>query len=346
MTIHPFALAAERTPLHDVTRSHSMHTPFTFTASARAIRSLVPTATFRSPFSSLLRRGSAAACLAAAIALPAWAQPGGRGQSSSAEFAFSHSAESDADLPGRSAAGKLSVDAWSVSGQTTRTLRPGLLASLGGTWERYEVDATSALPVPKKLQGAALNLSGTLSLDGDWRVSLTLSPGFYEAGSSPGSDGFNVPGVLLGMRKISPTLSIAVGLRFDAFSDNSILPIAGLRWQPAPEWTVSLGAPRTEVVYAIREGIELFGGGSLRGGGFAIDDPKLRSSGTISLRDTYVDYSEIRMGGGVRWSLTPTVSLELESGWVVDRRFDYYERSLEVKTDGAAFWHVAVSSRF
>jgi hypothetical protein len=44
--------------------------------------------------------------------------------------------------------------------------------------------------------------------------------------------------------------------------------------------------------------------------------------------------------------LTETVSLEIEGGWVVDRRFDYYERGLEVKTDGASFWHVELSTRF
>ena len=301
---------------------------------------------FRSSLRSLVRRGSVVACLAAAFASPAWAQPAGRGPASSINLTFSHSAESDADLPGRPAAGKLSVDAWSVSGKTTRMLRPGVFVSAGGTWERFEVDATSALPVPKKLQSAALNLSGAMALDGDWMVSLTVSPGFYAAGSSPGMDGFNAPGLLLGTRKISPTFSVAVGLRFDAFSDNSILPIAGFRWQPAPEWTVSLGAPRTEVVYKVREEVELFGGGSMEGGGFAIDDPQLRSSGTISLRDTYVDYREIRAGGGVRWALAETVSLEIEGGWVVDRRFDYYERSLEVKTDGASFWHVGLSTRF
>ncbi len=301
---------------------------------------------FRTSLRSLVRRGSVVACLAAAFASPAWAQPAGRGPASSINLTFSHSAESDADLPGRPAVGKLSVDAWSVSGKTTRMLRPGVFVSAGGTWERFEVDATSALPVPKKLQSAALNLAGAMALNGDWMVSLTVSPGFYAAGSSPGMDGFNAPGLLLGTRKISPTFSVAVGLRFDAFSDNSILPIAGFRWQPAPEWTVSLGAPRTEVVYKIREGVELFGGGSMEGGGFAIDDPQLRSSGTISLRDTYVDYREIRAGGGVRWALAETVSLEIEGGWVVDRRFDYYERSLEVKTDGASFWHVGLSTRF
>jgi hypothetical protein len=99
-------------------------------------------------------------------------------------------------------------------------------------------------------------------------------------------------------------------------------------------------------VYKVREDIEVFGGGSFQGGGFAFDDPQLRSSGTISLRDTYVDYREIRVGGGLRWNLGKAVALELEGGWVVDRRFDYYERSLEVKTDGASFWHLGVTTRF
>ncbi len=332
-----------------------MHISKRFSVLAGKVVSSAAPFALTSSLRSVALRGCVGACLAAAGASPAWAQPGGSGPASSVKVTFSHSAESDADLLGISAAGTIAVDAWSVSGKTTRVLRPGVFASVGATWEQYSIDApvtkpstslSSKLPVPEKLRGAALDLSGTMTLDAGWMVSLTVSPGFYSAGSSLGSDGFNVPGLLLGTRRISPTLSIAVGLRFDGFSDNSLLPVAGLRWQPTPEWLVSVGAPRTEAVYTLREGLKVFGGASLQGGGFAVDDRRLVSSGKISLRDTYVDYQEIRAGLGVRWDLNETLALEIEGGWIVDQRFDYYERSLEVTAGGTAFGHIALSTRF
>ncbi|HEY0947435.1 MAG TPA: hypothetical protein VGD81_19280, partial [Opitutaceae bacterium] len=90
-----------------------------------------------------------------------------------------------------------------------------------------------------------------------------------------------------------------------------------------------------------------FLGASVQGGAFHTDDPAVVSPpGHRSLRDTEVTYREIRVGAGMRWPLTDACTLELEGGWMADRRFDYDDRDLTVKTDDAAYGRIFVSTRF
>ncbi|MBL9207093.1 MAG: TonB-dependent receptor [Opitutaceae bacterium] len=274
------------------------------------------------------------------------AQPGGSGPSSSLEVSYAHSGSADLEYAGRNA-GDLSVGAFTVEAKTRLSLNPGLFGSAGLGWERYSIDADRGVPVPETLQVLKLDVGATFLLDRSWSVTIGLSPGFYSAGSSIKSDGFNVPVLALATWRASPTFSLSGGLRYDAFSDNEVLPFLGFRWQATPAMTVSLGAPRTEVAYTLREGAELFFGASFQGGGFHVDDAALAApAGYPSLRDTEMAYREIRAGGGVRWALSPEFSIDLEAGWMFDRRFDYYDRSLEVKTDGAVFARVGVTARF
>jgi len=54
-------------------------------------------------------------------------------------------------------------------------------------------------------------------------------------------------------------------VHFNPLARNHVLPVAYARWQPAPKWTVSLGAPRTEVAYQYDAATSFFAGGSLEG---------------------------------------------------------------------------------
>lgn len=273
-------------------------------------------------------------------------QPGQRGPSSILDVSFSHSGPASAEFAGRSG-GDLSVNASSVGVLLNRSLRPDLQASLGVEYRHFGVEVPAGVPVPGTLQALSLRLAATLRFDSAWSATLALSPGLFSAGTSLDGDGFNAPGLLIATWRSSATFSLSGGIRFDAFSDNPVLPILGFRWQASPSVLVSLGAPRTEVAFTLSPDTDLFAGASFQGGSFRIDDPGLRPPpGYPHLRDTYVDYREIRLGLGARWAASPTVRLEVEAGWLADRRFDYYDRLLEVKTDGALYGRVGVTARF
>jgi len=296
------------------------------------------------PFQRLACAGLFLSAILAAS--PVFAQPGGKGPSNSVEAAFSYSGSSDAEFAGRTA-GDLSVSAARVDVKLNRAVSRSLFLSYGGSYQRFAVDASSVVPVPETLQAVSFELGATRLIDSKWSATLAVSPGFYSVGTSINGDAFNLPGVLFATWRATPTFGLSGGLRVDAFSDNAVLPFIGFRWQATPEVTVSFGAPRTEVAYSLGGGSDLYFGAGFQGGSFHTDDPGVRPpAGYPSLRDTYVDYREIRVGGGIRWALSPTMRLDLEAGWMIDRRFDYYDRSLEVKTDGAVYGRVGLTAKF
>jgi hypothetical protein len=276
------------------------------------------------------------------------AQPRGGGGAPAAEveFAIGHSGGADSEFANRSGA-EVAVTAFELSAKTRRALRQDLFLGYGLKLEHFDIDAPASVPLPDRLQGLAVELSATRVFSPEWTGTVVLSPGLYAASGDFGGDAFNVPVLALATWRSGPDLSLFGGARYDGFSDTPVIPFLGVRWQATPEVTLTVGAPRTEVSYRGAGDREWFFGASFQGGGFAVDDAALPvPAGYPRLRDTVVDYREIRIGGGLRMPLGEGLRLELEAGWMVDRRFDYHERSLEVKTDGAASVRLGLSARF
>ncbi len=201
--------------------------------------------------------------------------------------------------------------------------------------------------MPDALRSAKIELGATGSFSPEWSATVTVRPGIYSDGVSFDSDGFNIPAMLIARWQLHRGLTLFGGALYDSFSDDEIVPFFGLRWQASPRAVLMFGAPRTEVSYELREGHKLFAGVSFQGGNYHVDDPALTPPvGYPSLRDTEVDYREIYIGGGYAWPLTKTLSAEIEAGWMADRRFDFNDRGLVVKTDGAPTARFSLSARF
>jgi hypothetical protein len=50
-----------------------------------------------------------------------------------------------------------------------------------------------------------------------------------------------------------------------------------------------------------------------------------------------VDFREIRVGGGVRYTIKKSLAVEISGGLTVDRRYNFHERDLEFKSDAAPY---------
>ena len=59
--------------------------------------------------------------------------------------------------------------------------------------------------------------------------------------------------------------------------------------------------------------------------------------GNAALNNQEVDYREIRTGAGARYALGRALTVEVEGGWMIDRRFDFHERGLLLNGDGAPY---------
>jgi hypothetical protein len=208
------------------------------------------------------------------------------------------------------------------------------------------IDSTDGVPLPDRLRSVFVDFGGTWKLNRAWTLIGAVQPGIYSDTEASSSDGFAAPAIVLAQWR-SGAWSFGAGARFHSLARNQLMPIAYARWQPAPKWTIALGAPRTEVAYQFDKDTTFFAGGSFEGGSFAVDDPAVTSpAGYPSLRDTKLDYREIRVGAGVRRQLTPAMRLHLEGGVAVDRRFEYFDRDLEIEADSAGFIALSLVGTF
>ncbi len=273
----------------------------------------------------------------------ALAQPPTEGNSVEATYSFSGSS----DVRQTGGAAELGVQRASIQAShrfkldEQSGLRIGILAQ--NTW----LDLTAALPLPDQLQAYALQLGYTRQLSAQWSLAVSAQPGTYGDEAKIGGGTFNVPVLLTGIYAQSRELAWVFGARYDGFADQQLLPFAGVRWQFAPAWTFELAFPRTGLTYRANERVSAGGYVGVQGGNYRVTAEVPRGvAGAPALGRTYLDYYEIRVGGGVDIALGKAASLRFEAGIVTNRTFDYYERNFRIKTADAPFGTIAWRAQF
>ncbi|MBI2518649.1 MAG: hypothetical protein HYV95_17380 [Opitutae bacterium] len=297
------------------------------------------------------RPASPLGVLAAAIVLnlggfaPLGAQPA-PSRGASLDLAYSYSGAGEAEF-GHGNAGKIRVGQFSLLSAQAYRLSDALRLSAGIGYEHFSIDADASLPVPDALRALTLDLSLSWQASPEWSFLASARPGLFSDGASLGRKSFNSPVLVAARRQVGSTLTLMGGLYFNSFADQPVLPVLGLNWAATPRFSIAVGIPRTEAAWDLGERRSAYAGASFRGGAFHTDDPAVAAPvGQAGLRDTEVTYREIRLGAGVRWPLSDQFTLELEAGWAADRRFDYNERGLTVKIDGAPYAQLGISGRF
>lgn len=292
----------------------------------------------------LTRFATATFALISLAAAVAHAQPGQPPNDVDASFRFS--AKSDAEFHGATQ-GELETSTFSLGFDHARPVSEKLRVELGFRYEETLIDSTGPLPLPDSLRATEIELGATWSFTPAWSLTALVRPGFHSDDGSFNSDAFNVPAMLLARWQYSRSLTFFGGALYDSFSEDTFTPFFGLRWQASPRVAVTLGAPRTEISYDVREGHKIFAALSLHGGSYHLENSAASTLPAYShLRDSEVSYREIHLGAGYAWSLTKNLTVEIEAGWLLDRRFDFYDRGLVVKTDGAPTARFSLNSRF
>lgn len=252
----------------------------------------------------------------------------------------------DTDYAGREQ-GSVELRTLRFSASYRGTISETLSYRLGASFSQATIDASAGVPLPERLQAVHADLSATWTLDRNWSLIAAVQPGQYGDTEASSSDAFAMPAMLLAQWRGGGAWSFGVGARYNSLARNPLMPAAYVRWQVAPDWTVSLGAPRTEVAWQYTKATTFFAGSSFEGGAFAVDDPAVKApAGYPSLRNTKLDYREIRVGVGIRQQLTPTLRLQAEAGAALGREFEYFDRSLKIKADSAGFLALSLSASF
>lgn len=281
---------------------------------------------------------------ASACALtPLTAQPPGT-EALTVNVYGSYSAKTDLDVDGQQL-GELSVAYFQFSAESSTAL--GERTQLGGglDYTHVALDRSGGVPLPDTLQSLSVPLSVGGQLAPGWFGRLMVRPGVYGSDLSFSSHELNAPVVAFASYRQSPTLSWTVGLRYDAWSEYPVLPIAGGTWRFAPNWDLTVGMPRTGVSWQFHPDAILRVGASYQGGSYYLrEDPTPNVSKRVYLGRTTVDYRTIRVGAALDLFSRRGTSIVLDAGASVILRVDYDRADFTV--DGSSAAYVALSARF
>ena len=102
-----------------------------------------------------------------------------------------------------------------------------------------------------------------------------------------------------------------------------------------------IGAPVTGVVYKLSPALTLKAGVHVQRGMCYIATSRTPVAG-----DTWLEYREIRAGVELEWQFLRNVTVGLDGGSVVNRRFDYYDRDYKIDGKTASYFGVSLRTQF
>lgn len=234
---------------------------------------------------------------------------------------------------------------FSVTGRTA--LGPATVLLHGLAYARSEFETTGATLLPAAVEEITLSLGVQRVLSAEWLVAAYSRPGFYGDSLDITGRTFNAPLLVTAFYTVDRDLSWIFGFSANAAADNPFIPVAGVRWRFAPDWTLNIGFPRAGVSYRSSERLTLHAGATVQGGGYrlttALGSP---GAGQPALGRTWLEYREIRIGLGVEYNFSPQFSLTADLGRTVNQRFDYFDRGYKLKGENVPWFSLGLQGRF
>lgn len=272
--------------------------------------------------------------------------PGGSGASfgiSDISASFSFSPESDIERDG--VIGSVELSHYEFDATISLPAPETWNFSTGFSWSRDELEFTGAVPLPEKLESFGLNFTVMKDLGEEigpgWSAMAILNPSFASDSGDFSGDSFSFLGIVAISKEMGPDLSWNLGVVTMTRGENKVLPMVGLHWSFAPDWSLDLGFPRTGITYQVTEALRVTTGATFHGGTYYIEDTPLSEP-----RETYMEYQEIRFGLGAEYRFSQNLSIGIEGGAVLERKFDFYDENFELDGKSAGYGRISLSYHF
>lgn len=220
---------------------------------------------------------------------------------------------------------------------------------LGAEWERYSFGfSTNNAPLPNTLQAISLVLGLDTRLSESILVRAEVQPGLYGTGFRHVRSGdFNAPFVLGGTYFFNPDFQLVLGVSVNVNRKYPVLGGGGVRWKFAPRLVANAVLPTPRLEYELNSTLSFYAGAELKENTFRVDDHFGDTHGDPRLNRAVLTYSEVRVGAGVNWKVTPTITLNAEAGYLPYREFDFYRADARYHHEsGAPYGAVALRGTF
>jgi hypothetical protein len=261
-------------------------------------------------------------------------------------FDASWSCSGEAGLERGGDLGDVSVQ--NVSASFSRDIKPGDSTTLtvGGAASFNFIDAGPGIPLPDRLGEVTLNAGILHHFSRRWIAAAYARPGWYGDMENFDGDAFTVPAIAVISFIQSPSLIWRAGVGVNPFGDNIVLPVIGVNWKFAGDWTFNIGFPRLGVTWRACHALDLYGAVGFQGGSYRITEDLGPAPRGDRLDNTCVTYREIRVGVGADCNVTEKIKLTAEAGVMADRRFDFHDRGYKLKGDPAPYATFAIACNF
>ncbi len=129
-------------------------------------------------------------------------------------------------------------------------------------------------------------------------------------------EGIRFPGHAVGYLSISPTTELVLGADYLDRGDVKLLPVGGLILVPHRDMRFELVFPRPRVVFQLPDKYQLYVGGELGGGTWAIER-------ATTMVDDLATYRDLRLCIGLQYEEEDGDHSAIEIGYLFDRQLEY-----------------------
>jgi hypothetical protein len=221
-----------------------------------------------------------------------------------------------------------------------------LLLRFGFEWQRFSFGVPDHAPVPDTLQQASAIIGCDYQLGDQWIIRAEIEPGMYSDFEDSNFRDFNAPLVLGAAYLVNADLQWFFGLRVDLRSHFPVLPAPGVRWKFADEWTLNLAFPNPRLEYDVNDRFQVYLGASVESGTFVVGDNFGTDRGVPKLDHATLDYFAIRVGPGCSWRVLYNLTLEASGGYMVHRRFNFFDQNMTIRNHEAPYAQIACHAKF
>jgi hypothetical protein len=225
-------------------------------------------------------------------------------------------------------------------------LNKRVLLRVGAEWQRFSFGVPGGTALPDTLQQVSAIIGCDAQLTDQWLLRAELQPGVYSDFADVSWRDVDAPFVLSAAYVVDADLQWFVGLRVDPRSQYLVLPAVGVRWKFADEWTLNLLLPRPRLEYEFNEKLKGYVGAVIKAGTFRVGDHFGGDHGRSDLNHAMLDYLEARVGPGLSWDMRPGMTLEANAGYMVYRRFDFFDQHATLRSEPAPYVQITFHVRF
>ncbi len=198
----------------------------------------------------------------------------------------------------------------------------------------HALDGPIGLDVPAELHDAWLEFRFPRQLTERLMLDVAVAPGYYSDFERRSDDAIRITGRAVAIYDWTPTTKLALGVVYLDRNDVTVLPAAGITWQPTPDRRVELIFPRPRLAWRTYnfEGIDPAGAewwyylaGEFGGGTWAV----VRTDDSLD-ELTYRDY---RVVFGLERKPTGLSPSRIETAYVFGRALEYASDEQEFEVD-------------